>query len=238
MKKRNMFFKEALACFVVIAVLYLFYRSVFVLIALFAVYPICRGLLKKEEMRRLKNDLNVQFKDMLISLTAAMRAGYSVENALKEALKEMNIIYGPQAQISKELTIMVNQLKVGMPAEEVFDDFAKRSEIEDINTFSEVFKIAKRSGGDMAAIMNRTTSDISAKVDTRNEIAVLVSAKRLEQNIMLIMPSAIIIYMSLTSDGLLDPLYKNPAGILIMTICLGLYVLAAYLGRKITDIEV
>ena len=238
MKKRNMFFKEALACFAVIAVLYLFYRSVFVLIALFAVYPICRGLLKKEEMRRLKNDLNVQFKDMLISLTAAMRAGYSVENALKEALKEMNIIYGPQAQISKELTIMVNQLKVGMPAEEVFDDFAKRSEIEDINTFSEVFKIAKRSGGDMAAIMNRTTSDISAKVDTRNEIAVLISAKRLEQNIMLIMPSAIIIYMSLISDGLLDPLYKNPAGILIMTICLGLYVLAAYLGRKITDIEV
>ena len=238
MKKENRLIREIGVCAVIMAILYLFYNSAFVLIALPGVYWLSHKYLKKEAAKRARNNLNVQFKDMLISLTAAIRAGYSVENALKEAYGEMKLTNGEDSEICAELKIMCNQLKVGLSAEEVFTDFAGRSGIEDISTFASVFKIAKRSGGDMAAIMAKTTSDISAKVDTRNEIAVLVSAKRLEQNIMMLMPAGIIVYMQISSDGLLDPLYGNAAGVLIMTVCLGLYVLAWWMGQKFTNIEV
>lgn len=238
MKKHSDLLKTIAAGCAVTAILYLFYNTVFVLLAFPAAFFICRKYIKKEAEKRKKDELNTQFKDMLISMTAAMRAGYSVENALKEALSEMEMTYGADSAICKELCIMINQLKVGSPAEEVFFDFAGRSTVEDIETFASVFKIAKRSGGDMVEIMRKTSADISAKVDTKNEIAVLISAKRLEQNIMMLMPAAIIVYMRLSSDGLLDPLYGNAAGILIMSACLGVYALAWYLGRKITDIEV
>ena len=238
MKKHSDLLKTVAASCAVTAILYLFYNTFFVLLAFPAAFFICRKYIKKTAEKRKKDELNTEFKDMLISMTAAMRAGYSVENALKEALSEMEMTYGSEGAICEELRVMINQLKVGSSAEEVFFDFAGRTGIEDIDTFASVFKIAKRSGGDMVEIMRKTSADISAKVDTKNEISVLISAKRLEQNIMMLMPAAIIVYMRVSSDGLLDPLYKNAAGILIMSACLGVYALAWYMGRRITDIEV
>ena len=238
MKKRRILFKEIAAAGVVMAVLYLFYKSVFILPALPLVLWLSHRFIKKEEEKKARQNLNFQFKDMLVSMTAALRAGYSVENALGEAYKEMVLTYTAESEICTELNIMLNQLKVGIAAEEVFAEFAQRTEIEDINTFAAVFKIAKRSGGDMAAVMKKTASDIAAKADIRNEISVLISAKRLEQNIMMLMPAAIIVYIDLTSDGLLDSLYGNAAGVLIMTACLALYALAWYMGYRITEIDV
>ena len=238
MKRSRILIKELALSFLLCAILYLFYGTVIVLAAWPVIFVLCRRHMKKEALKQEKDRLNVQFRDMLISMTAAMRAGYSVENALKEAYKEMLITCEASSGICREMVIMLNQLKLGMTAEEVFAELAERSGIEDINTFASVFGIAKRSGGDMTRIISKTTSDISAKVDTRSEIAVVISSKRLELNIMLLMPAGIIVYMKLASGGLLDPLYKNAAGILIMTICLGLYALAWYLGQKITDIEV
>ena len=230
--------KETAAALVVTAVIYLFYKSLFVLAFVPLIFWLCHKYMKKENEKKAKRSLNAQFKDMLVSMTAALRAGYSVENALKEAQQEMELTFGADSEICAELNVMLNQLKVGVPAEEVFSDLAERTGIEDINTFASVFKTARRSGGDMAAIMNKTASDIAAKVDMRNEIDVLISAKRLEQNIMMIMPAAIIVYIDLSSDGLLDPLYGNVTGVLIMTACLCLYALAWYMGHKITEIEV
>lgn len=238
MKKKNSLFRQLAAALVLEAVLYLFYNTLFVFLAFPLLLWLCRKYMKRQDESRAKNNLNNQFRDMLLSLSAALRSGYSVENGLRQALFEMEVIYGEEGEICAELRIMLNQLNMGMNAEEVFSDFAGRSEIEDINTFAQIFKIAKRAGGDMTAIMQKTCADISARVETRNEIDVLISAKRLEQNIMLLMPAGIIVYMRISSNGFMDPLYKNAAGILIMTLCLGIYAAAWYLGRRITDINV
>ena len=238
LNKKSVVFRAAAAAAAVTAILYLFYKTVFVAFALPAVFWLCMKMVRKEERKRSKKNMNVQFRDMLVSLSCAMRAGYSVENALREAADEMKLTYGGESEICLQLKIMLNQLGMGMPVRDVFLDLAQRSGIEDINTFAQVFSIAQRSGGDMVEIIKKTTDDISQKVDTRGEIDVLVSAKRLECNIMMLMPPGIILYINISSDSLLDPLYGNTAGVLIMTLCLGLYVLAWYLGYTLTDISV
>lgn len=148
------------------------------------------------------------------------------------------MLHGEDSPIYKELTIMLNQISIGVSAEEIFRDFADRTQVEDIETFASVFSIAKRSGGDMVEIIKKTADDISAKIDTKNEIEVIISSKKLEQNIMMIIPVGIILYIDLTSGGLLDPLYGNIKGIMIMTACLAVYAAAILLGRRITRIEV
>ena len=56
--------------------------------------------------------------------------------------------------------------------------------------------------------------------------------------IMSLMPAGIILYLKLTSPGFLEVLYGNPFGILAMSLCLGIYGLSYWLGRRIVDIEV
>ena len=230
--------KEGLTDLLFLLILYLFFRSVYILLILPVCVIVYHQYNKKELVRKYKERINREFKDALAAIATALRAGLSAENALVESYKEMEIIYGTDAPICRELQIMVNQISLGIPLENIFDDFAARTKVDDIETFSSVFKIAKRTGGDMVEILHRTAEDIAAKMETKNEIEILISSKKLERNIMSLMPLLIILYIELTSGGMLAPLYGNIKGVIIMSVCLIIYAFAYFLSRKIMDIEV
>lgn len=230
--------KELLTDLLFLLILYLFFRSVYILLILPVCVIIYHQYNKKELIRKYKERINREFKDALAAIATALRAGLSAENALAESYKEMVIIYGNDAPICRELQIMVNQVSLGIPLENIFDAFAERTGVDDIETFSSVFKIAKRTGGDLVEILHRTAEDIAARIETQNEIQVLISSKKLEQKIMSLMPLLIILYVELTSGGMLTPLYGNIKGVIIMSLCLIVYIFAYFLSRKIMDIEV
>ena len=219
-------------------ILYLFFKSVVAFILLPPGIIFYHRYNKKNLRKKYRETLNSQFKDALLSIAAALRAGYSIENALKESEEEMRGMYGENAPICKEFQIMRNQMSLGIPLEKVFAEFARRSETEDIETFASVFSIAKRTGGDLVGIIQKTASDIASKIDTSNEISVVVRSKRLEQSIMALMPPLIILYVDLTAGNILAPLYQSLLGRVIMVVCLCVYLGACFLAKKIMNIEV
>ena len=180
----------------------------------------------------------MQFKDMVLAVSSALNTGYSVENALREAQKEMKLIYPEKARISRELLIMVRQLRIQVSIEQVLLDFAERMKIEDVSNFVEVFVSAKRTGGDMMAIIQNTAVQISDKIDVRREINTILAAKKYEFKVMAVIPYAIIGYMTLSFPEFMDCLYGNIIGIGVMTICLAIYWTAYYLGIRIIEIEI
>ena len=97
---------------------------------------------------------------------------------------------------------------------------------------------AKRTGGDMNRIIQTSARMLGDKIDVRKEIETTLAAKKAEQMIMSLMPAGIILYLKLTSPGFLSVLYGNLFGMCAMTLCLGIYVLSYWLGRRIVDIEV
>ena len=76
------------------------------------------------------------------------------------------------------------------------------------------------------------------KFDVKKQMDATLAAKKSEQMIMSLMPAGIILYLKMTSPGFLEVLYGNPFGILAMSLCLGIYGLSYWLGRRIVDIEV
>lgn len=230
--------REAAVYLLFALILYLFYKSVYAAILLPPGIWLFHRYNKKEREKKYRKKLNSQFKDALLSLSAALRAGYSMENAVTECLGEMQGMYGEDAPVFCEFRIVKNQMELGISLESAFHDLAERSGVEDIKTFAEVFSIAKRTGGDLVEIIQKTASDIAAKIDTRDEIEVVIRSKKLEQNIMVLMPPLIILYIDLSAGSMLLPLYESLLGRVIMTICLAVYVGAFFLSRKIMNIEV
>lgn len=90
----------------------------------------------------------------------------------------------------------------------------------------------------MTEILSETAGTIEQKLDVDQEIQVLISAKKMEQKIMNMVPFLIISYISLTSKGFFDTLYHNLVGILIMTVCLFIYLAAFKLSKQMVEIEV
>jgi len=224
--------------FLCLVINYLFYRS---WIAFFFLFPIPLFYLKnkkKQLIKQRKNQLNYQFRDALSALNAALRAGYSLENAFTEACRDLKKIYGKEEDLVKEFTYIEHQLHLQVPLEKLLHDFAGRSGVEDVANFSVILATAKRTGGNVITILQKSIRILEDKIDVKKEIDAALAAKKLEHTIMSCMPFGILCYMQITSPGFLEVLYGNVFGVFIMTACLGIYLLAYWMGRKIVDIEV
>ena len=182
--------------------------------------------------------LYLPFRDALNSIDAAVSAGYSLENAVSEAKKDLMRIYGTSSEMVLELSYMESQMLLSVPVEKLFYELGKKSQVEDIRNFSEIIAQAKRTGGNLRETLEKSARIIEEKIDVKKEIDSLLSAKKMEHTFMSLMPAGIILYMRLTYPGFLDVLYHNIAGVCIMTICLILYLTAFFFGRRMVQIEI
>lgn len=193
---------------------------------------------KKGELReKEKSELNEQFKEAIITVSNGLRAGYSIENAFREAYRDVTVMFGKESNISKEFFHITKGLENNVLLESLLFDLAKRSRIDNILDFAEIFQIAKRRGGDMNNIIQSCVLTICDKIEVKKEIQTLLCAKQLEQKIMNLVPILIILYIQGTSPGFFDPLYHNIIGIVIMSICLILYGVAYKMAKNITTIQ-
>lgn len=217
---------------------WLFYQSVWVIVFWGPVLYVLLKWRKRQLVRRRRKELNYQFKDALVSMSVAVQAGYSVENAVKACVRDLERLYEQGADIVEEFHYIESQQQVSVPVEKLFLDFGERSGVEDIENFAAVFSTAKRTGGDMNKVIQMVSRMLGDKIDVKKEIEATLAAKKSEQMIMSLMPVGIILYLKLTSPGFLGVLYGNPFGVSAMTVCLAIYGAAYWMGRRIVDIEV
>lgn len=217
---------------------WLLYRNLLGMILFFVLYPYCKNSYKKRCIEKQKKELLQQFKDMMLDISAALLSGYSVENAWKEAEKEVRKLYGENAYMAVELKEMNAALGMNQPVEQLLYAFALRSKCEDIISFAEVFRFAKRSGGHFGKIIHRAATRISEKQEIEQEIQTVIAGKRMEQNVMNIVPIGLLGYLNLTSGEFLEPLYGNVFGVLVMTGAFLAYIGALELSKRIMQFQI
>lgn len=222
----------------VVMVGYFFYQSWIACVCLSPILIFFLREKKKELAGKRRQELSVAFKDLVLSLCANQRAGYSIENAFREAYRDMEMLYGPQSPICQEVRHIVLGLENNVVLEKLLYNLGVRSSQQDIMQFADVFLIAKRSGGNMTDILAKTAAVIEQKIETDKEIQLMIGAKKMEQKIMNMVPFLIIFYIGTTSKGFFDVLYHNLIGVVIMTVCLGFYGVAYFMSKRIVEIEV
>lgn len=215
----------------------LFYRSFWAILPLAPVACWYFQMLYKELEEKKEQEFRLQFKEAINSLSAQLAVGYSVENAWKEVAKDLRMIYPEEARIIRELNLMLRQLRLQMPVEQVMNELAQRVVLDDARSFVTVFVAAKKNGGDMIRIIQDTVSQIGDKIEVKREIATILAAKKYEFRVMSLIPFGIIAYMQFSFPEFMKVLYGNTIGIGVMTICLLAYLGAYTLGMKIADID-
>lgn len=215
----------------------LFYRSVIAfLMFLPAAYPYLK-LRKKALLQQQKREMLSEFTTGMQLVNASLQAGYAVENAFREAAVELGKIYPDDSFIIREFRYMLAQMRLSVPVEKILTDLGRRTHVEDIRDMAEVFQTAKRTGGDMIAVIRGAVTSIQAKKETTDEIEANLSGKASEQRILSVAPLGIIAYISVTSPGYLNLCYHSTAGVTVMTAALAIYAAAYLWGKRILRIE-
>jgi tight adherence protein B len=121
--------------------------------------------------------------------------------------------------------------------EDILKDLAVRSEIEEIHHFANVFSVCKRTGGNLIEVIRTTSGMISERIEIKQEIETGLSGKKQEQRILSLSPVAMVIFISGMSGEFMEPLFTTAAGRVVMTFCLMMIGLGAFISNRIMNIK-
>lgn len=218
-------------------VFYLFYRNFLLCLPLSAVGG--WGFLQYEKKRRIEKNkwmLMVEFKDAMDSFVSALAAGYSMENAVSETYHNLQLMYGRETPMLRELKEMKQKLTLHQSLDLLLLDLGRRSGVEDITTFAQIYSTARKSGGNLVKVMKRTADNIGEKMEIQREIQTMIAGKKMEATCMMVIPLLIILYLLIFSPGFLDPLYQGAGGRMFMTIALLVYAAAVFWSQSIMKV--
>jgi tight adherence protein B len=108
-------------------VAYLFYASWLGIVF----FPVFIWFFMKRQKKAGREQMQIQlareFMDTLRSISAALLAGFSIENAWKEAEKEILALYGKRSYMYQEVKEMNCSISLNQPLELLLGDFSTRS---------------------------------------------------------------------------------------------------------------
>jgi len=191
----------------------------------------------KQILQKRKNQLKMQFRELLDNLSTSVSSGKTINDSFLEAKGDMILLFSEEAFIVNELEVIAAGVANNINIEVMLLDLGRRSHIEDIDSFGNVFDTCYRKGGDMKDVIRNTQKIISDKIEVEMEIETMVTSSKTEQKIMMFMPFGIVGMIKGMSPELAHN-FATPAGIIATTIGAILLVVSYFIGQKVLDIKI
>lgn len=223
-------------------ILYIYYQALIVSIigGVLIAIPQEKNYSKSVTKKR-QNKLRLQFNEFLeiISISISGGSGRSMENAIRDSVHELKMIFNENADIVKEIELIVSDYEhAGIPMKQGFYELGLRSEIDDIISFATVYATIDGKTSDFGYIINQTHEIIKDKVEITMEIETSISAAKSESYMMLVLPLIIVAVMSAMGGGLMDSLFTTLTGRLAATVGVVCTFASYVIATKATEIEV
>jgi len=178
------------------------------------------------------NKLNNQIGESLTVMTNALRAGYSFQQAMDLASKEMN---GP---LAVEYRRTVREVNLGTPIEEALSNLNHRVNSDDLELVITAVLIQRQIGGNLAEIFDNISFTIRERIRIKGEIKTLTAQGRISGIIIGFLPVALFCILMLINPDYMSILITTPMGRLII----GSGLFSEFIGlmfiKKIISIDV
>lgn len=187
-----------------------------------------------------RNSFSLQFKDWLYSISNSIKAGMSLEEAIRYSEKDIKNLYGgfKNNTIVKCVQDTIMYLNYGKPVTQALEAFNINPDNSDANTFITAVKIIRDRGGNIAEVIDSISDTISEKIVLSGEIKLMLYAKRIEGKIIILVPLLLLGLIFIISPEYITVMFSTTAGICIYTASF-LLIAAGYIASsKITKIDI
>lgn len=194
--------------------------------------PTITSSLKEKRTKELKS----QFRDMLDSLATSLNSGKNVIDSFQSVEQDLQLQYEESAYILYELQVIMTGIQNNIDIESLLLDFGRRSGVEDIESFANVFQICYRQGGNLKQVIRNTHSIINDKMEIESEIKTMVATNNMQQKIMVAVPILLVALIKSMSPEFAAN-FATTTGIIATTFAIIMFVAAYFVGKKILDIR-
>jgi len=185
-------------------------------------------LLRKRRLRR----FNEQLVDALMTMSNALKAGFSITQAFESVVRE------GENPISQEFAVFLQQTRVGVSFSDALNRMDERVGSDDLTLVVAAVETARRTGGRLTDIFEKISKTIRERIRIEGRIRTLTAQGRLQGIIVAVMPIVIGVAMMVVDPDLMLPFARSLIGISVMVAVVILITLGWLIIRKIINIDV
>lgn len=194
-------------------------------------FPVPRLVLKYIRKRRL-NKFNLQLEDALGMMSGALKAGFSIHQALEE-VSDCDL-----HPVSIEFRLLLQELHLGVPLDQALDNMSRRLESDDFDLVVTAIITARQTGGELTGTLERVAMLIRERVRINQKVQALTAMGRLQATMIGAMPFVLLFGLYYISPEMMSLFLHSAAGIIALAAVVLLVALGFLSIRKITNIEV
>ena len=197
---------------------------------LFALTLPTKVVLILKERRRQK--FNVQLVEARGSMSNAMRAGFSINQAFE------TVVQSGEKPISQEFGVMLQQMRVGMNFYEALQSLDQRVGSDDLTLVVTAIDIARRTGGNLTEIFDKISLTIRERMRIERRVQTLTAQGRLQGLIVASMPVVLGVAMTLLKPDMMMPFFRATSGMICVGVTICLIAVGWFFIKKIIKIDV
>ena len=179
-----------------------------------------------------RNAFTEQLSDCLTTVSNALRAGYSFQQAVDVVSKEM------EPPISDEFARVANDVVMGMSLDEALEQMARRVENSDFDLVVTAVLIQREIGGNLAQVLDSISETIIERIRMKREISALTAQGRMSAVVLLLLPFFVGAFMYVFNHEQFTLLLEDPSGQIALAVSLIMEVIGIFVIKRIVDIDV
>lgn len=186
---------------------------------------------RRKRTQRLKR-LVSQLPDAMDFFARSLRAGNPFVGALRSAPEEMS------QPIARELEITFEEMNYGLDFEEVMQNLASRIDAEEVRFFVTAVLVQKKTGGNLAEIMNRIASLLRERIKTRGEVMVQAAEMKASANVLIALPIVVAGVLQILNPEYFLVMLDHPTGLLLVYVQLGMMLVGYLIMRRMVNFRI
>ena len=194
-------------------------------------YLIPMRVVKYRQRKRL-NKLNGQLPETLGLLSNALKAGFSLPQALD------SVAHNIGTPASEELSRVTREMSVGASLEQALRNMLKRVASEDLDLIVTAILIHKSVGGNLAHVLDSISDTIRKRVMVKNQISALTAQARASGWIISLLPVGVAGILYVIAPTYFRTLTTDPVGIALLIVAGVSIVVGNMFIRRVTRIRV
>ncbi len=173
-----------------------------------------------------------QLPEAFDSMARALQAGFPLAVCIESLVQEQ-----PEP-LASELKRVRDEWRHGLGWEHAMDGLSERIPIPEVKVFAAAVKMQSRTGGRLNQVLGQLGESIREQAALDGEVKTMSANSRISGTVLTILPAAIGLVMFLTNPGYMLDFLRHPTGRLAVVLAVLANIVAHFVIRKMSKIEV
>lgn len=207
-------------------------RSIFLALLMSALMLVLPRVLLTAALQRRLSLFDAQWPDTLTAVAGALRSGASIGMALKHFVEDA------PAPMSQELSLVMREQRMGLTLSQALIELKRRMPTESTELVTALLAVGNASGGSMADLLERLSSNLRARHHISGKINMLTAQGKMQAWVMGALPLVLLAALSQIDPISVELMFLTQPGQLLLATVLILECLGIFWLRRILAIEV